>query len=164
MKHPIASDSRYTVALENCGHASPRHVLRFCGDFIGSFQSYPAAVLRATGHRNARSGEVVTEKREPDPTPEPLTKVIFRTFKKGGEVIALFPELPGSVSGYTCSSYMQTGQHGAAQSEPIPGTRPATPEEKAPLREELESIGYRLKEVRRSSPAMRQARRNAVSV
>ncbi len=46
MKTPIKSDARYTVALEYCGHEKPRHVLRWCGEFIGSFNSYAAAVVR----------------------------------------------------------------------------------------------------------------------
>ena len=40
------------------------------------------------------------------------TAVIFRKYPniRGGEVIALFPEIPGDYSGYTCSSYVHVGQ------------------------------------------------------
>ena len=61
MKRPIASDSRYTVTLEACGHDKPRHVLRWCGEFIGSFASYSAAVVRAVGHKSARNGALIIE-------------------------------------------------------------------------------------------------------
>jgi hypothetical protein len=92
------------------------------------------------------------------------TKVIFRTFKKGGEVIAMFPETPGGVSGFTCSSYMQVGQHGDAWAGAIPGTRPSTPEEKAPIMRELERIGYKLTEVRKFSRFMELRRMEAAKI
>ena len=67
--HPIrhrdgsGPDRRYTVALEYCGHPEPRHVARFCGEFIGQRQSHGAAVLLCIGNRNVREGAViVTEK------------------------------------------------------------------------------------------------------
>lgn len=28
-------DRRYTIAREYCGYAQPRHVARFCGDWLG---------------------------------------------------------------------------------------------------------------------------------
>lgn len=70
------------------------------------------------------------------------TKVIFRKFSDG-DVIALFPELPGDLNPYrTCESYMHVGQHGAASVELVDNTTPANPEEYADLLEEIESIGY----------------------
>jgi hypothetical protein len=92
---------------------------------------------------------------------EPLTKVIFRAFKRDGEVIALFPEIPADCIGFHCESYMHTGQHGGAYPGVITGTRLATPDEKAPLMRELESIGYRLEERKRISYAMDRARMDA---
>ena len=45
------------------------------------------------------------------------TKVIFRKLKDG-DIIALFPELPGDMNPYhTCESYMHVGQHGAASEQ-----------------------------------------------
>ena len=78
------------------------------------------------------------------------TAVIFRKYPniRGGEVIALFPEIPGDYSGYTCSSYMHVGQHGAASWHGcIDESRAAKPEEYASLKKELESapFGYRLR-------------------
>lgn len=64
MKHPIKSDSRYSIALEFTGHLSgkPRHVLRFAGERIDDYGSYSAAVVRAVGHKSARDGAlIVTE-------------------------------------------------------------------------------------------------------
>lgn len=58
-KHPLKQDQRYTVTREFCGMAEPQFVIRFCGDWIDSRRSYPAAVLRATGHRNVRQGALV---------------------------------------------------------------------------------------------------------
>ena len=88
------------------------------------------------------------------------TKVIFRTFKDTGEPIALFPEEPADRAGDFCTSYMHTGQHSAA-SPSLPGaTRPATPEEIAPLKAELESIGYALDIRQNVSFQMHRTRRN----
>jgi hypothetical protein len=90
--------------------------------------------------------------------------VIFRVFpkKEGGDVVALFPTLPGTHEWWTCSSYMHVGQHGGADCRGlISMTRPATPDEYAALKRELESppYEYRLKVVRRVSRAMIVARR-----
>lgn len=60
---PLRSDSRYTITLEFTGHASgkARHVLRFCGERIEDFSSYPAAVLRAAGDSALRRGQAPIE-------------------------------------------------------------------------------------------------------
>ena len=58
-----------------------------------------------------------------------------------GGVIALFAEVPGS-PGF-CSSFEHVGQHGdASYSGVICQTTPATPEEYADLKTELESAPY----------------------
>jgi len=77
------------------------------------------------------------------------TKTIFRKFKDTGEIIALFPEIPHDVNGFTCSSYMHVGQHGASSLGLHDVSKPATPEEYAPLQRELESIGYDLQIIKR---------------
>lgn len=71
------------------------------------------------------------------------TVVVFRRWRAFGQsVIALFPE---DVDEGFCNSYEHVGQHGLAD---YPGvirkTTPATPEEYADLKTELESIGYNL--------------------
>lgn len=91
-----------------------------------------------------------------------ITKVIYRTFRQSGDTIALFPEEPADIRGDFCMSYMQIGQHGAASpmgTEFARITRPATPEEIAPLRRELEAIGYNLAPVLRCSFKMNKTRR-----
>ena len=92
---------------------------------------------------------------------QPITKVIFRFWD--GEVIALFPEDPSDVQNwYNCSSYMHIGQHSGADSQHIiNSSRPATPEEYASLKKELESYPYNYRfEIRqRISPEMRETRK-----
>lgn len=81
---------------------------------------------------------------------EPITKVIFRKWKSNGDIIALFPELPGSVRPGTCLSYEHVGQHGAASlSLTQAHTTLATEQEYRDLKRELESCGYRLKVLKR---------------
>lgn len=70
------------------------------------------------------------------------TIVVFRKFKEG-DVIALFPEIPGS-SKYDCLSYMTIGQHSSASLEIVRETTLAKPEEYKNLKNELEEIGYNL--------------------
>lgn len=78
------------------------------------------------------------------------TPVIFRKFREG-DVIALFPQEPGDMNPSTCGSYMHIGQHGAADAGLARCTNPATPQEYADLKRELEGApyGYRLKLRRR---------------
>lgn len=72
------------------------------------------------------------------------TLVVFRRWKNG-DVIALFPYLPGAPDATTCQSYEHIGQHGAATPHlVIAATRPAKESEYADLKKELHSIGYDL--------------------
>lgn len=82
------------------------------------------------------------------------TKVLFRKFR--GDVIALFPELPGDYDPDTCLSYQHVGQHGAASVSLR--TKPATCQEYASLYIELRSIGYDLRIARRMTRADRLKR------
>ena len=72
------------------------------------------------------------------------TRIVFRTFKSGvakGEVIALM--IDDEWSRGQVASYMHIGQHsGADYNGIIAVTRRATPEEVAPLADELHRIGY----------------------
>lgn len=78
------------------------------------------------------------------------TQVVFRVFKDGGDVLALFPfEKHDSDN---CMSYQHVGQHGAADYiHCISITRPATPDEYKKLEQELKSIGYELEIRQRKS-------------
>lgn len=79
------------------------------------------------------------------------TKVIFRKAKSNGEITAIFPTLPGTSDPCSLLCYVHAGQHGSAFLEWIrKDTKPATPEEYAALKRELEGIGYML-DVRRKS-------------
>ena len=87
------------------------------------------------------------------------TRVVYRIFKQGGDVIALFPDIPADNSGHLCSSYQHIGQHGGADIQcVIKQTCPATFRERYELREELLAIGYRLQTYLRI-PADAQQRR-----
>lgn len=91
------------------------------------------------------------------------TKVIFRKFPTG-DVIALFPEKPGSARSWAyCDSYQLIGQHGAASADlsSAQNTTAATPQEYAELKAELERIGYRLRVCKRYTAAMGAKRRAA---
>jgi len=78
-----------------------------------------------------------------------VTKVIFRkfTYKNESQIIAFFPELPGTNKPSTCENYMHIGQHGSG--EYLASLKLATPEEYQPLFKELTAIGYKLKVVKR---------------
>lgn len=70
------------------------------------------------------------------------TKVIFRTFGDG-DVIALFPQLPGTNNGWWyCLSYMHIGQQVAVPWGFTGFTRPSAEEEYRDLLAELKAIGY----------------------
>lgn len=91
------------------------------------------------------------------------TRVIFRKFKKGGDIIALFPEIPGTRAWYAdCMSYQHIGQHGAASIDLADVTSRPEQYEIAPLKKELEGIGYNLEIVTRFTPQDLTARKRAV--
>jgi hypothetical protein len=81
------------------------------------------------------------------------TIVVFRKWRNGGDIVAIFPEIPATnhPSG-GCLSYQHVGQHGAC-GDITHCTDPASEAEYAPLARELESIGYSLKIVRRRTAA-----------
>lgn len=87
---------------------------------------------------------------------EPInrTRVVFRVWKDTGDVIALFPDLPGGFDRTTCESFSHVGQHsGANYAHVITQTRPARADESEALRRELESSPYfyNLREVTRAN-------------
>lgn len=71
-----------------------------------------------------------------------MTPVIFRKFRDGSDIVALFPTLPGDSSLATCLSYQHIGQHGAASVALIYETLPVSPGEYWPLLKELKRQGY----------------------
>ena len=89
-----------------------------------------------------------------------ITKVIFRQWKIGCEIIALFPEIPANRQGYDCQSYMRVGQHGPASPDIIKDTKPAIITDGAcqKLFNELTELGYNLKVVKKFTYAMQKKR------
>lgn len=83
---------------------------------------------------------------------EPITKVVFRvdtTKFHRGTVYALFPEIIENDKGY-CSSYTHVGQHSAADYHGcIKTSIPAKESEYKPLFDELTSIGYNLRIIKK---------------
>lgn len=93
------------------------------------------------------------------------TKVIFRKWN-GGDVIALFPQVPYDRNGIYCMSYEHIGQHGSAGYDTVVcQSSLASPEEYADLKHELESrpFNYVLSVASRESSKDRQIRRSAAS-
>ena len=90
------------------------------------------------------------------------TKVIFRKFKSENKsIIAIFPEFPGSLPSYYMN-YQHIGQHGDGN-DYLSNTLPATPEEYADLKKELENIGYNLEPRKKLTYKMVQARIAAIN-
>jgi len=94
--------------------------------------------------------------------PEPPTPVLFRTWPDG-VVDAFFPTEPGTPDPSTCEVYSHIGQHSSGNLIAcIARTRPATPDEYADLKRELEGIGYILDIRHRTSQKMHDARHAAL--
>lgn len=72
------------------------------------------------------------------------TKVVFLKFKRGGDIIALFPQEMGTVDHNTCLAYQHDGQHGTMDLRHRGMLVTATPPEYAGLKAELEGLGYNL--------------------
>ena len=86
--------------------------------------------------------------------------VVFRKWKNGFGVIALFPEIPTDLYGRYCESYEHVGQHGGADYQGVVmNTRPANTVESADLAEELRIIGYDLRAIKKASQLHHERRR-----
>lgn len=91
------------------------------------------AVCRACGRcSQAPVAEVAAPKNFPYHTKP--TIVVFRRWREGGEVVALFPFQPEA--GGRCQSFMHVGQHAAADyARTLAATEPASAVESADVRE-----------------------------
>lgn len=99
----------------------------------------------------------------------PRTIVIFREERILGsrpaewQVVAIFPELPGTNDPGTCTCYAHVGQHGSMDTSYRFQTRkPRDLAAVAALRAELEGLGYVIEERTRLTRAMDDARRAAL--
>lgn len=88
---------------------------------------------------------------------ETKTKVIFRKFPDG-EIIALFPELPGNNDPDTCLSYKRNRRYGAAYAGVDRTLKLDICATQLALFRELTLIGYNLTVVTRFSYRMNQNR------
>ena len=83
---------------------------------------------------------------------EAVFRVVFRRWRDGGGIVAVFPEVPATIHGEYCLSYGHVGQHAAADYHAVVRhTRPATPPEYAALADELTRHGYHLLDRRHGS-------------
>ncbi len=90
----------------------------------------------------------------------PVVPVVLRVWRPEGGALALFPTLPSDNYGHYCNSYEHIGQHGGADYYGcLQKSRPAKGEEAAELTRELKRIGYRLRVVKRATPAMHDERK-----
>ncbi len=102
-----------------------------------------------------------------NPQTTPTVPVVLRAWRTDGGVFALFPTLPSDEHGVNigrhCTAYAHIGQHGGADYRLcIRTSRPATATEGAPLVQELERIGYRLRIVKRATASMHRERQAEV--
>jgi hypothetical protein len=74
-----------------------------------------------------------------------MDKVVFRVIR--GEVNAFIPDIKANAGNILC--YAHVGQHSEASLGYYRLGRLATPEEYAALKAELESIGYKVKVIKR---------------
>jgi hypothetical protein len=80
------------------------------------------------------------------------SSIEMMNYSDDNAVIALFPGLAGTADPYTCTAYVHVGQHTSADPHHVVNsTRPATAEEYADLKRELEQRGYVLRMVHRLS-------------
>lgn len=86
-----------------------------------------------------RAGGRVSFEAARDFEAEPVP-VIFRMEK--GDCVAFFPTLPGTNNPWDRTCYAHIGQHSTAGRGYYSTTKKATPEQFAPLKKELESLGY----------------------
>jgi len=100
------------------------------------------------------------------PKDKEKTKVIFRQWKIGCEIIALFPEKACDTLGYFCQSYMRIGQHSAANPDIVADTKPANLKDGAvkTLIKELESLGYNLDIIKRFRYKHQQIRMESATI
>lgn len=91
-----------------------------------------------------------------------ITPVIFRVYR--GELCAYFPAEPWDMFGNYITCYAHIGQHGAASLDWLQKGRPATENEYAALKKELEGFGYNLRVYKRVTPKHRVSRHKQITI
>lgn len=104
--------------------------------------------LKKQGEKKmTQSGLPTLQKTEVTEGNEPVTKVMFLVNERDPEdpdLFAYFPEENHDREGKFKTAYSHIGQHSSASPDYAAESRPATPEEYADLKAELEGIGYNL--------------------
>ena len=92
------------------------------------------------------------------------TRVLFRKYGEG-DIVAVFPDEPGTSDPASCMTYQSIGQHCSAGAALVMAhTSPARPGEYAELKRELVSIGYAdLHTVKRMPPTAYRNRQALVA-
>ena len=97
-------------------------------------------------------------------TKQDCTPVVFRKMKDEGDIIALFPTLPGTANPLTCLSYQTIGQHGSANYDGVMDqSAPVDYMEYAALLKELERCGYRVRIIPRATPQHHEIRKSQIN-
>ncbi len=52
---PLRRDRRYQIRREYCGYVRARHVVRFCGEWLGQASNRAAAEAVVAAHKTARN-------------------------------------------------------------------------------------------------------------
>lgn len=90
-----------------------------------------------------------------------ITPVIFRVYQ--GELCAYFPAEPWDIFGNYIACYAHIGQHGASSLDWLQKGRPATENEYAGLKKELEGFGYNLRVYKRVTSKHRITRHRQIT-
>ena len=92
---------------------------------------------------------------------KPKTKVLFRRFRRDGDIIAIMPEISSDDNPFHCQSYMHIGQHGSCDPYELiaDATVPAKPFEYAKLLSELKGLGYDVVVIKRTNNSYLTKRR-----
>jgi len=91
------------------------------------------------------------------------TKVIFRAYKDDGEIIAMFPEEVGTDDPYTCASFQRGRHYTCYPSGLVQITTSVEPEKYQILKEQLESMNYKLKVVSKLHPSYFEVRQQKIN-
>lgn len=94
---------------------------------------------------------------------EKPVRVLFRVDQDNGEIVAVFPDIPGTNDPYQMLCYAHVGQHNACSMDWFyEYTEKAKEGEYQPLKKELELLGYNLAIRSRMTQRMLENRKKAL--